>query len=106
MNSFMLLEKGKGVRYKKGDAGPQQRSARMADTSSNVVVPGSFGTTAAGHHSFNPQLRKERQLHDAVEVLRLYLQAERDGYYPQGEVLAGEPLKTMQGYFQAELLEK
>jgi hypothetical protein len=78
----------------------------MLSKNSTADYPGDLSTLAAGHHSNQPELRREKQLHEAVEMFALYLQAERDGYYGRGEALQGEPLKTMQGYFSAELLSR
>lgn len=39
-------------------------------------------------------------------MFALYLKSERQVYYPIGEPLSGEPLKTVKGYFSAELIDK
>jgi hypothetical protein len=72
----------------------------------NTVFPAKPRKTAAGHSSRNPDLRKEKRLHEATEIFSLYLQAERSGYFPKGEPLRGEPRKTMRGYFPEGLLNQ
>jgi len=78
----------------------------MSGTNSSLGLPNNLPGAATGHPSRNPELRKERRLHESVEILSRYLQAERDGYYREGEPLRGEPRKTMQGYFHEDLLNQ
>ena len=61
---------------------------------------------ATGHYDHQPELRREREVQDAIEMFALYLQSERQTYYPVGEPLGGEPLKTVKGYFGADLIDR
>ena len=112
-NGLSAVYEGESVRYKNGEVrnhggyhGMIGQSETSAEAAKQAILRGKPGHTAAGHQSRNPELRKERQLYEAIEIFALYLQAERDGYYGQGEPLRGEPLKTMRGYFNDELLNK
>lgn len=94
------------MRNKNHDADPRRGSARIPGLRSKGVVDGHGASPAAGHPSRNAEFRKERQLHESIEILALYLQTERDAHYPQGDELRGEPRKTLQGYFSDALLRQ